>query len=222
MLLLQLSRWDRHRPVPVCAHVRAAELIPCNACYGVELRVRRGGAGRGAVSTACSNGRGSLRICLASTLHVKCCRGQGVAVRHRKGMFLPSSRSSLQRGPEIIWDHQRAFFFFFLTPLHLLLPLHAGSASVKFTPLNLFHLHYDWMKPTPTGTEKCMTTHRRRLRSTAKVLESMLLTGLHQRLIAFPIVPHSTFQHAKKTGFWQLFHASADTVSAAWDQQVAA
>ena len=73
---------------------------------------------------ACSNCGGWRRPRLASALHVKCCRGQEVAVRHRNGMFLPSSRSSLQRGPEIIWDHQHALFFFFFTSLHLLLPLY--------------------------------------------------------------------------------------------------
>lgn len=50
----------------------------------------------------------------------------------------------------------------------------AGRASVKFTPLNLLHLHYDSMNMTPTGTGECTTTQRTGLHCTARVLNRCL------------------------------------------------
>lgn len=119
----------------------------------------------------------SHRLFLAPPLHVKCCRGQEVAVRHRNGMFLPGSRSSLQRGPEIIGDHQHAPFFKF--PFICCSRFAAGGASVKFTPLNLLHLHHDSMDSIPTGTRKRMTAQGIRLESAGLRINTRGIPGLY-------------------------------------------
>lgn len=74
---------------------------------------------------------------LASALPVESWRGQGVTAQHRNGMFLPGSRSSLQRGPKIIWDHRHAPSFLLPTyPLSSTAPGSADGGSDAITQIS--------------------------------------------------------------------------------------
>lgn len=127
-----LSTVTDHKPhAKVCTYPYQCSYLMLNV-GNVHVTVRNYELwGQRSSFRACSNSRGVLlqakrahRHCFATMLPVESCRGQGVTAQHWNGMFLPGSRSSLQRGPKIIWDHRHTPSFLLPTSLHfhLLLP----------------------------------------------------------------------------------------------------
>lgn len=109
---------------PVCTCVRVTALLMLSAGkVHVTLMIYEPEA-RGAVFQYFLTGEAcffklssSLVLCILlpneKPLLNKSWRGQRVTAQHWNGMFLPGSRSSLQRGPEIIWDHRHMLHLFY-------------------------------------------------------------------------------------------------------------
>lgn len=171
---------------------------------------------RGVVFPACSNGRGSLHLCLASALHVKCQVGSG-GLSTASEWNVPS-RFKVQ-SPEGPRDHLRPpTCFFFFSPLHLLLPLYCWQRISQIDAAKSFTLALWFNEHDSHGNWK-MYDHAENqvaLYSTGLWIDARVITALYQQLIVFPIVQHFSFQYTKIT-----FNASAGTISAAWNQQVA-